>query len=52
MFRSAQVVAAFETETALAADVAAQHEGCKGQPKDRTVEGRVDRKAGPDGVDW
>ena len=49
---SAQVVAAFDAKPALAADVAAQREGCKGHPKNRCIEDRVDGKAGPCGMQW
>ena len=49
----AQVVAALEAVASLAADHSARGERAEcQQPKNRSVEDRVDREAGPDGAEW
>ena len=53
MLCPAQVVAALDAVAALAADQSARGEGSEHQqPQDRSIEGRVDREAGPDWLPW
>ncbi len=50
---AAQIVAAFDAVAAPAADHTACGERAeRQQPENRSVEDRVDREAGPDGMQW